>query len=332
MWGIVRVLPKGPSCPILPVKGIDCTAPPTAPAVSLSPTSVAFGNQAVAVKSGAQTVTVTNTGTAPLTVSGASFGGTNKDDYQVTSGCSAPVLPSANCTLGVTFTPSAAGARTAQLTVSTNASGSAPAVQLTGTGITPPGATVIGTALRGNAAVTAQWTAPTSLGGAPISKFQVDVIQTSTGALVKSVGAIASARALTVTGLLNGTSYRVRVCAFNAAGEGDMSALSNVAVPATVASAPRIGLVSAGSTVDRVVSATARWAAPLSTGGTPVTGYRVTAIRTTGTRTTVLLPATARIRVFTGLVSGGVYQFQVVAVNGVGNSAGSALSARALAR
>src|SRR5207253_2119659 len=47
------------------------------PAVSLAPTSLTFGSQLVGTASAAQTATVTNTGTAPLTISSVGLAGGN---------------------------------------------------------------------------------------------------------------------------------------------------------------------------------------------------------------------------------------------------------------
>jgi hypothetical protein len=111
-----------------------------APAVGLAPTSLAFGNQLLNTTSAAQTVTLTNTGTGPLTINSIAGSG----DFAGTStGASAcPISPAtlavnANCTISVTFTPTATGARAGTLTITDNATGSPHTVSLTGTGTTP---------------------------------------------------------------------------------------------------------------------------------------------------------------------------------------------------
>ena len=112
-----------------------------APAVALSPTSLTFTSQTTGTTSAAQTVTVTNSGTASLTISGLSLAGTNPGDYGQTNNC--PLSPStlaagATCTASVTFAPTAGGTRTASLSVTDNATGSPHSVALTGTGTAPP--------------------------------------------------------------------------------------------------------------------------------------------------------------------------------------------------
>jgi len=106
----------------------------TGPAVSLSPTSLAFGNQPVGTSSTAQTVTLTNSGNATLSITSVAITGSNASDFAQTNTCGSSVAAGASCTISVTFTPSASGSRTASVSISDNASGSPQAVSLSGTG------------------------------------------------------------------------------------------------------------------------------------------------------------------------------------------------------
>ena len=106
----------------------------TAAAVSLSPASLAFGNLAIGTVSAAQTTTLTNSGNAALSISGLSVYGANAGDFVETNNCGNSVAAGANCTISVTFKPSASGAATATLAVADNASGSPQTVSLSGTG------------------------------------------------------------------------------------------------------------------------------------------------------------------------------------------------------
>ena len=107
----------------------------TAPTLSISATSVAFGN--VGVKMAAtRTVTLSSTGTAAVTVSAATVTGTG---FTV-SGATFPVNlnPGQSVTLNVQFDPIATGAATGQLTIKSNSSSNGTVViSLSGTG-TPP--------------------------------------------------------------------------------------------------------------------------------------------------------------------------------------------------
>jgi hypothetical protein len=111
--------------------------PGTAPVASVSPTSLTFASQAVGSTSAAQTVTLTNTGTAALSISSIALTGANLSDFAQTNGCGAIVAAGAKCTISVTFKPAASGSRTAALALTDNASGSPQAVSLTGTGTAP---------------------------------------------------------------------------------------------------------------------------------------------------------------------------------------------------
>ena len=105
------------------------------PVLSLSASSLAFGGQGVGTTSAAQTVTITNTGTADLDVNAVSTSGTNPGDFSASpSGCG-DIAPSGTCTISVTFTPSAAGVRSATLNILSDAPSSPDQVSLSGTGL-----------------------------------------------------------------------------------------------------------------------------------------------------------------------------------------------------
>lgn len=110
---------------------------------SVSPASLAF-TQLVGSTSTAQTVSVTNTGTAPLTFTGTGFTGSNAAEFAVAAGgtCATgtPLAVNASCTYAVNFTPSAAAARTATLAIASN--GGAASVSLSGTGTATPAAVI----------------------------------------------------------------------------------------------------------------------------------------------------------------------------------------------
>jgi hypothetical protein len=85
------------------------------------PSSLAFGNQNVG-STKTLPLTITNTGTAALNITGTSASGTNSADFTAAlNTCSSPVSPGGNCSLNVTFTPSLVGAESATLTVTDNA-------------------------------------------------------------------------------------------------------------------------------------------------------------------------------------------------------------------
>src|ERR1700690_77188 len=109
-----------------------------APLASISTVSLAFGNENLGVMSGAQSVSVTNTGTAPLTGLRGNFAGAEAADFSQTNNCPDPLMVFSACTFSVTFTPSDLGPRTAALRISDNAPDSPQMVALSGTGILSP--------------------------------------------------------------------------------------------------------------------------------------------------------------------------------------------------
>jgi len=97
------------------------------------PASLAFGSVNAAASS-LQSVTAT-VATASVTFSGASLGGPNAADFSVSSNSCGTVSAGATCQIGVTFHPAAAGAKSATLTVTSNATnGATMNVSLSGTG------------------------------------------------------------------------------------------------------------------------------------------------------------------------------------------------------
>jgi hypothetical protein len=114
-----------------------------APAASVSPTTIKFGNVSRGQLSTQFTVTVTNTGIGPLTFNtnnGFALGGANPGQFRLTP--SAPcangrILPqNGSCTLTVVFAPTpttAHGAKSATLFVRSNATNGTQTVSLTGT-------------------------------------------------------------------------------------------------------------------------------------------------------------------------------------------------------
>ena len=131
--GAITVSSELPGSP----QTVTLTGTGVAPAVTLSGNSLTFAGQLITTTSSAQSVTFTNSGTAPLTISSIAVTGTNASDFAQTNTCpasSATLAVSANCSISVTFTPSATGNRTASVTITDNASGSPHTVSLTGTG------------------------------------------------------------------------------------------------------------------------------------------------------------------------------------------------------
>ena len=107
------------------------------PAVTLSPTSLAFGNVPINTISPPQTVTLTNTGTVPLVLNSISMGGANPGRFPQTNNCpvgGGSILPNGSCTITVTFGPNRVGPRSATIIIRDNAPNTPQTVVVTGTG------------------------------------------------------------------------------------------------------------------------------------------------------------------------------------------------------
>ena len=103
-------------------------------AVTLSPSSLTFAPQLIKKASPAQTVSLTNSGTAPLTINGITIQGANATDYSETSDCGSSLAVNATCAIKVVFKPTGIDARTASLTITDNAGDSPQSVPLSGVG------------------------------------------------------------------------------------------------------------------------------------------------------------------------------------------------------
>jgi hypothetical protein len=109
---------------------------------SVSPASLDFGPVRIG-QPATQTVTVTNSGTAPMHLAGVTLVGSNPGDFAQAGPCDAlasDLAPGASCQLSVTFTPHAAGARGASLKFADNAPGTPHLLALAGIGAAAPAA------------------------------------------------------------------------------------------------------------------------------------------------------------------------------------------------
>jgi hypothetical protein len=112
---------------------------PSGPTPSLAPTSAAFGSQTVYTQSAPKTLVLQNLGGSAFSVSGFAMGGAAPGEFNRAGTCAIGTTlgVGASCTILVTFSPVAIGARSATLDVALS-SGSVPTVALSGTGIASP--------------------------------------------------------------------------------------------------------------------------------------------------------------------------------------------------
>ncbi len=98
--------------------------------VSVTPSNLAFGNQALNTPSAAQQVTIANTGKGPFNFSGIAI----PAPFSQTNSCGSTVAAGGTCTLNVVYTPTAPGPASGVMTFTGNASGGTFAVGLSGSG------------------------------------------------------------------------------------------------------------------------------------------------------------------------------------------------------
>jgi hypothetical protein len=174
------------------------------------------------VSSTTQTVTLSNTGNAALSITSLALTGTNAGDFAQTNTCGSSLAGGANCTLVVWFTPSVAGSEAASLSIADNCSGSPQTVSLSGTGIHD---------------VVLSWNASTTSG---IVGYNVYRGTTSGGESATPLNSSPVAAGCTSTAtctytdvtVVAGTTYYYTVTAV--ASDGVQSAASTQAGPATV--------------------------------------------------------------------------------------------------
>ena len=114
-----------------PTASLSVSASPT---VALSVPSISFGNQAVGTASAGQAITLSNTGSAGLSIVGIAV------TLPFTQGntCGSSLAAGATCTINVTFAPTTDGDFTSNVSITDNAKGSPQTVALSGTGVGQP--------------------------------------------------------------------------------------------------------------------------------------------------------------------------------------------------
>lgn len=182
------------------------------------------------------------------------------------------------------------------------------ALAMVGTMVAPDAPTTV-LAVAGTSSAAITWQPGASNGGRAMISF--DAIASPGGATCSSPGPTGC----TIVGLTNGTAYTVTVTANN----GLASAASVPTAPVTPVGAPSVLL--APTAVAGNAQATVSWTLGDS-GGSPITGYTVTANPGGATCVTAALSCT-----IAGLANGTSYLFTVTASNVVATSAPSAPSA-----
>ncbi|HZP62995.1 MAG TPA: choice-of-anchor D domain-containing protein [Terriglobales bacterium] len=115
-------------------QSVPLTGTGVAPAVSLSASSLNFGNQQTGTSSSPQTVTMTNTGTSDLDISSV---GSSNQDFVESNDCPAILSVGTGCTISITFTPTLVGVENTTVSITDTAADSPQSFTATGTGTSP---------------------------------------------------------------------------------------------------------------------------------------------------------------------------------------------------
>jgi Putative Ig domain/Abnormal spindle-like microcephaly-assoc'd, ASPM-SPD-2-Hydin len=112
---------------------------PIIPVISLSASSLDFGNQNTGTTSNPLTVTISNTGNGSFDITSI----TGIGDFAHIANCPATLAPQTSCTLNVTFSPLTAGAISGLISVNTTALAGSGSLSLSGNGILVPRAIIV---------------------------------------------------------------------------------------------------------------------------------------------------------------------------------------------
>ena len=192
-----------------------------------------------------------------------------------------------------------------------------------------PGAPSISSVTPGNATLGVAWNVPTS--GGPVTGYELqystDLSTWEPSTPIKPSGSEITAKLKTISGLVNGTAYYIRIRSTNTAGHSDWVVTGSTFTPYTV---PGKSVISKLETTAATSSAKITWTAP-SNGGSAITGYGVTATPTAGgTALTCTAGPAATNCTINSLINKAEYSFVLFAKNKAGQGANSDASVATL--
>ncbi len=102
--------------------------------ITLAPTAVNFGSQSIGTFSSAAPITLSNVGSTAVSIASIAITGADPRDFLEANNCGSALAANSGCTIEVKFRPTAAGARSAAVSISDNGGASPQSVALSGTG------------------------------------------------------------------------------------------------------------------------------------------------------------------------------------------------------
>ena len=181
-----------------------------------------------------------------------------------------------------------------------------------------PSAPAQPTVTHGNASISVGFSAPSSDGGSVIIAYSASCTSSDGGTGGSNTGATSP---IVVSTLTNGKTYTCAVFASNVNGPGNASPSSATTVPATTPGAPAQPTVTHGN-----ASISVAFVAPVSDGGSAITGYTAACTPTTTGTPGTSTGATSPVLV-SALTNGSAYTCVVHATNAEGSGSDSIGSA-----
>jgi hypothetical protein len=310
--------------------------------ISISPTTIAFGSQALNTSSAPQNVVITNSGFENVTISSVTASG----NYSETDNCTAAVLgPGQTCAIAVTFAPTTATSISGTITISDNATGAPHIVTLSGTGQVPvtfSGNLTFPAVNVGNSSVAQTMTLTNNLNQALNLSYAISGDYSAAGNGTSPCGATLAANAkctfgVTFSPTTNGTIKGALAVSYNAAGSpavGFMQGTGQNGATAPLTFSPgslSFGKIPLNTSSSKVVTVKNATASPITINSVSAIGYySETASGTSPCGGTLSAGATCTMTVtftptVTGTTAGGVtvsdsglISTQVLNVNGTG--------------
>ena len=228
------------------------------PMAALTPGSLAFAGQTIGSTSGAQTVTLSNAGTTPLTVTSIVTTGA----FAQTSTCGKSVAAAGSCKISISFAPLAAGPSTGTVTITDNAGNSPQSVALTGQGVAVPLAVLTPATLTFppqtvGSTGSAQMVTLSNPGSAPLNVTSIvasaDFAETANCGPTVEPGS-SCAIAVTFTPTAGGAITGTLTAHSNAAGSSPLTTLTGQGALVSVSSStPALSISSAGGAATAMV-------------------------------------------------------------------------------
>ncbi len=188
--------------------------------------------------------------------------------------------------------------------------------------ISTPNAPMGFSVTAGAYSVTLNWNTPSS-NGSPITDYVIQFSQNNSATWSTYDDGVSVSTTTTIPNLLVGTAYKFRVAATNAAGTGAFTSDSSQTVPFGVPTVPLNLLGTAGN-----AQVVLTWSEPSSTGGSPITDYRIQYSSNSGNTWTTFSDSISadRTATVTGLANAVTYIFRVAAINAAGTGINSSNS------